>query len=107
MESNRILYNYYCRPEHSIHICWSPTDFEQFLGFDIQNTQVADNGEDSIFKCLESEFSIESQDDMREHVVSNHKSKLTIKYNLCETKDSSWRRLKSHFEIKHMEPYAC
>ena len=63
------LFNYYCRPEHIIHICLSLTDSKQFLGFNIQNTQVADNGESSIFKCLECEFKSESQDEMRDHIV--------------------------------------
>ena len=97
--------NHFCRPEHDIHICWSPTDFKGFLGFDIQNTEVADNGEDSIFKCLECEFSSESQNDMREHISSYHKSILLIKCSFCETKNSSWKQLKGHFESKHMEPY--
>ena len=48
--------NYYWRPEHNINICWSRVDFENFLGFDIQNTKVGDDIDDSIFKCLECEF---------------------------------------------------
>ena len=69
----------FCRPEHGFHICSSRED-----------------------KCNECEFMSESCDDIKYHITS---TQMKIKCTFCDLTDSSWRKLKKHFEINHMEPY--
>jgi hypothetical protein len=98
------LCDHFCRGEHGIHICWSEEDFEEWKGFDVWDGTHTSKTGDSVFKCLECKFLSESVEAMKQHIVTFHNNKGSSKCSFCEFKDQTWKGMRKHFKINHMEP---
>ena len=88
-----------------MHICWSKEDFEEYKGFDIWNTSMSMESCDAVYKCLKCEKVDDDFDRMKEHIISDHEDNIKSKCNFCSYEDDTWRGLRKHFKIHHMEPY--
>ena len=52
-----------------MHIIWS--DFEDWLGFDMEDVQENFNSNQTIYKCIHCDFRVESTEGMKEHLQEN------------------------------------
>ena len=95
----------YCNGAEGMHICFSSEDFENWKGFDMWEVDENLQTGETMYKCLDCNFKIETKEKMKAHFKIEHESNMEAICFHCEYRYMSWKGLRRHFKINHMKPY--
>ena len=88
-----------------LHICWSSEDFEDWIGFDMEDVEENLKTNQTLYKCLHCDFRVETTENMKEHLQDKHKNQVAAKCIHCEYQDKTWKGMRKHFRIKHRKTF--